>query len=173
MQRWRHDASHRPPQTQAAPAAVALQLAFLEDWHWASGSDVPELEWSPKQVNNGAQVLILPTSPYFVPDDGVQAALKLAALRGVNVRMLIHERTDNPLTSWAASVGTVNLDNRSFRLNFEITAWVFDPAFAAQTAAMFEADFARSRAMGTDELAQRAWWQRMAARAAYRLAPVL
>lgn len=216
------------------PATVALQLAFLEDWHWASGGQVPELEWTPKPADNGMQVLILPSgpadhfetaslmtqealhaarrriwiaSPYFVPDEGVQAALKLAALRGVEVRILIPERTDNPLTSWAvyaflgplldagvkvhryqagflhgktwliddtaASVGTVNMDNRSFRLNFEITAWVFDPAFAAQSEAMFAADFRQSREMTPAELAARSWLQRVAARAAYLMAPVL
>jgi len=43
------------------------------------------------------------------------------------------------------SVGTANLDNRSLRLNFEITAVVFDPLFAEQIATMLEGDFEQSR----------------------------
>ena len=43
-----------------------------------------------------------------------------------------------------ASVGTINLDNRSCRLNFEVTAVVFDPGFAAEVEAMLAADFARA-----------------------------
>ena len=44
-----------------------------------------------------------------------------------------------------SAVGTANLDNRSLRLNFEITAVVHEAAFAHQIATMLEADFARSR----------------------------
>jgi hypothetical protein len=43
-----------------------------------------------------------------------------------------------------SSIGTTNLDNRSCRLNFEATLVVFDKKVAAQSEAMFEADFARS-----------------------------
>jgi cardiolipin synthase A/B len=70
-------------------------------------------------------------------------------------------------------VGTVNLDNRSFRLNFEITAWVMDRGFARRTQAMFEADFARSRRMAPADVEERPLWFRVASRAAYLLAPVL
>jgi cardiolipin synthase A/B len=70
-------------------------------------------------------------------------------------------------------VGTVNLDNRSFRLNFEVTSWVMDEGFADQMAAMFEQDFARSRRMTGDEVADKPWWFRVASRAAYLGAPLL
>ena len=43
-----------------------------------------------------------------------------------------------------ASVGTLNLDNRSCRLNFEATALVFDEEFARDVEDMLEADFASS-----------------------------
>jgi cardiolipin synthase len=39
-----------------------------------------------------------------------------------------------------ATIGTANFDNRSFRLNFEITAVIADPGFAAEVEQMFEAD---------------------------------
>ena len=43
-----------------------------------------------------------------------------------------------------AAVGTMNMDNRSFRLNFEAMAVYFDDNVASQLEAMFEADFERS-----------------------------
>lgn len=73
----------------------------------------------------------------------------------------------------AAAVGTVNLDNRSFRLNFEVTAWVIDAGFAQEMAAQFQRDFAHSREMKVDDLQNRPWWFRVASRAAYLFAPVL
>ena len=72
-----------------------------------------------------------------------------------------------------AAVGTVNLDNRSFRLNFEVTALVLDRAFAAEVEAMFIDDFGRSRPMTREDVADQPLWHRIASRAAYLLAPVL
>jgi cardiolipin synthase A/B len=216
------------------PAALALQSVFIEDWHWAT-EEIPDLPWQPvRRTGHGVPVLILPSgpadrfetaslmmqqsihaahhrvwiaSPYFVPDEGVLGMLKLAALSGVDVRILIPERPDNRLAYYAAyafvaplleagvrvyryqagflhgkafvvddiggAVGTVNLDNRSFRLNFEVTAMVLDGGFAAELEAMFEADFARSREMTLEDLARLPLWHRVASRAAYLLAPVL
>lgn len=218
----------------SGPAVFSLQLSFLEDWHWASG-EILDFDWQPATAaGNGVPVLMLPSgpadtfetaslmvqhalaaarqrawiaSPYFVPDESVLNALKLAALRGVDVRVLIPERPDNLLTWLAAyafvgplleagvrihryqagflhgktmliddgasAVGTVNLDNRSFRLNFEITAWVLDEDFGRDMAAMFEADFARSREMTLTEVLEQPWWFRAASRAAHLTAPVL
>jgi len=216
------------------PATLCLQLSFVEDWHWATGA-ILALDWEPvPATDSDVPVLLLPSgpadrfetaslmvqhaissahrrlwisSPYFVPDEGVLGALKLAALRGVDVRVLIPERPDNFLTHYAAyalvgplleagvrihrytagflhaktmlvdelasAVGTVNFDNRSFRLNFEITAWVMDEEFAREMEAMFEQDFARSRLMTVDEVSEKPWWFRAASRAAYLTAPVL
>lgn len=127
-------ASNHPPMRDThcrieGPAVAGLQLAWLEDWHWASDT-LPELDWSVSQHTPGDQeVLILPTgpadpwetcslfflncinnarqriwiaSPYFVPDFQIMNALQLAALRGVDVRILIPEITDNALVRLAA-----------------------------------------------------------------------
>ncbi|MBW2462976.1 MAG: cardiolipin synthase, partial [Deltaproteobacteria bacterium] len=72
----------------------------------------------------------------------------------------------------AASVGTANFDNRSFRLNFEITAMVGDPAFVDQVERMFEEDFSHSRQMHPGELAERPWWFRFAVRLARLTSPL-
>ena len=71
------------------------------------------------------------------------------------------------------AVGTANMDNRSFRLNFEVTAVVADPRFAAQVAAMFESDLTHSRLVTSEELAARSFWRRAFSRAAHLLSPVL
>jgi cardiolipin synthase len=45
------------------PAAVAAQLSFVEDWHWAT-DQIPELDWNMYAAPEGnANVLILPTGP--------------------------------------------------------------------------------------------------------------
>jgi cardiolipin synthase A/B len=142
-----------------------------------------------------------------VPDEGVLAALKLAALSGVDVRILIPEKTDNPLMYLAAYafigplldagvsihryqdgflhgkaglvddhtslVTTANLDNRSFRLNFEITAIATDASFAREMEQMLLEDMQRSRLMEADEIDGKPLWFRIGSRAAYLLAPVL
>jgi len=42
------------------------------------------------------------TTPYFVPDESVMAALRVAALRGVEIDMIIPRKGDHPLVSAAA-----------------------------------------------------------------------
>jgi cardiolipin synthase len=204
------------------PAVLAAQLSFVEDWHWAAG-EVPDVDWAPKPSADGnVPVLVLPTgpadelesaalmftqaintaekriwiaSPYFVPDEAVIAALQLAGLKGVDVRILIPDKPDHYLVYLAAysyfdeagatgvqfyryldgflhekvmlidddiaTVGTANFDNRSFRLNFEITAVVVDSAFAADVEQMFEEDFSNSRKMEPGEYDQKSFLFRL------------
>lgn len=215
------------------PAVLGLQEAFWEDWYWAT-EEILVLEWQPQHTEQqDRQVIIVPTgpadgqataslmvqnainmakqrfwvsSPYFVPDEGVQDALKLAALRGVDVRVMIPERPDHVLVylsafsflgdmikagvkiyrylpgflhqkvmlvdHHSASVGTVNLDNRSFRLNFEITAYVIDTEFAHEVDAMLTHDLAQCRLVTLEEITQRPLWQKLVSRAAYLAAPI-
>ena len=107
---------------------MACQLSFAEDWYWAT-RELPELDWRlQSSVTGDKTVLVLPSgpadrldtcalafcqaierahrriwivSPYFVPDDAVVAALQLAALRGVDVRVLLPARADHLLV-WLA-----------------------------------------------------------------------
>ena len=112
------------------PAAQVAQTMFLGDWYWAKRT-IPELDWEPQAASTGADVLamVLPiapvddietaqlffvhalnaaqeriwiATPYFVPDEAVMAALRLAALRGVDVRVMVPEKGDNPLVDLAA-----------------------------------------------------------------------
>ena len=217
----------------AGPSVHAVQLVFLEDWHWAT-SRLPELDWAPRPAQRGNQkVLVLPSgpadqletcgmffvhavnsarhrlwiaSPYFVPDTHVICALQLAALRGVDVRVMLPQKPDHLLVYLSAfsfleeaeqtgvkiyryqpgfmhhkvllvddrfaAVGTANLDNRSFRLNFEITIVVDDVPFAGQVDEMLRRDFANCELATVDDLKRRGFWFRLAVRAARLTAPV-
>ncbi|MGB5817047.1 MAG: cardiolipin synthase, partial [Thermoanaerobaculia bacterium] len=215
------------------PAALAVQLSFLEDWYWATGK-APEFGWAPHLPGGeGKEVLIFPTgpadrlesatlmfltginaarervwiaSPYFVPDESLMNALYLAALRGVDVRIIIPDKADQTLVSLAAysyfeeaalsgirffrymdgflhqkvvliddelsAIGTANFDNRSFRLNFEITAVVADPAFAAEVEQMLIADMEKSVEMQPGDVEKKSFWFRLGTRLARLTSPI-
>ena len=72
-----------------------------------------------------------------------------------------------------ASVGTANLDNRSFRLNFEITFLNFDAAFIQAVETMLTEDFDDSRPVELAEYTGRSFGFRLLARSARLLAPIL
>jgi cardiolipin synthase len=71
-----------------------------------------------------------------------------------------------------AAVGTANLDNRSFRLNFEAMAVVFDRGFAGEVEAMLVSDFARASRLQAG-LAEQPLSRRVGAVGARLLAPIL
>jgi cardiolipin synthase len=214
------------------PVVQAVQLVFLEDWYWAANT-IPELEWETRLEEADQVAAVIPTgpadpadswqlvvaeaantsrsrlwiaSPYFVPDEGVLTALQAAAIRGVDVRILIPERADHLLV-WLsafsyfeqsipygirifryhrgflhqkvmlidhrlAAVGSANLDNRSFRLNFEITGFSADAAFVDAVARMLEADFEASLEARVEDFSKKPFFFRAACRVARLMAPV-
>lgn len=216
------------------PAATALLITFCEDWSWAKDERIFADHYrAPEAPQGDAAVLVVPSgpadrletaslfhqlviqsahrrlwiaTPYFVPDSAVMAALHLAALRGVDVRILIPDRPDSALVRLSAyaflgdllasgvrvfryqpgfmhqkvllvddelaTVGTANFDNRSFRLNFEVTALVRDRAFAESVEQMLDGDFTLSFEMTSAELEARGFWRRVASRLAYLTAPI-
>jgi cardiolipin synthase A/B len=110
------------------PATLAAQLSFVEDWYWAQ-HQMLELNWQAYRSTKNTKVLIIPggpadsletmslsfvhliqsaknriwiATPYFVPDQTVTCALQLAALKGLDIRILLPEKTDNPLIALAA-----------------------------------------------------------------------
>lgn len=215
------------------PTVLALQLTFLEDWYWAC-EQVPQLHWQTPEADGVIDALIVPSgpadhietclllfqqlaqiakkrlwivSPYFVPDTSIINTLQLAALRGVDVRILLPEKPDKRMV-WLSSfanldevqhagvkvyryqagflhqkvwlidddctlIGTANLDNRSFRLNFEVGVVTRNGEFAAQVEGMLLNDFAQSRLLPRGELARRGLLFRLAVRCSYLLAPIL
>lgn len=216
------------------PAVQAVQVAFLEDWHWAA-DELLTLNWDPQAAASGARraVLVLPSgpadeletctlffvaainnatsrlwiaTPYFVPDEQFITAVQLAALRGVDVKVLVPKQTDNLLAGlsiWSylddlepvgvqfyqyahgfmhqkvtliddryCTIGTANFDNRSFRLNFEITMGIADDEVSSQVRAMLETDFAESERITASHLRARSFAFRFAVRAARLASPV-
>jgi cardiolipin synthase A/B len=113
-------------------------------------------------------------TPYLIPDEPLEAALRVAELRGVDVQVIVPRQGDSRLVTAAshtyceslvksgiriyeygppmlhaktmvvdetvAVVGTANLDNRSFRLNFEIAAAFYDRDVVARLSRRFEED---------------------------------
>lgn len=71
-----------------------------------------------------------------------------------------------------AAVGSANLDNRSFRLNFEISAFSPDRSFVREVADMLEEDFRHAREAAVEDFTGRSFGFRAACRAARLLAPV-
>ncbi len=69
-------------------------------------------------------------------------------------------------------VSTANLDNRSFRLNFEISVLVADAQFAAQVEKMLSADFEKCRQVSPQDLANRSPLFRVAVAVARLLSPI-
>lgn len=217
------------------PSAMQLQMAFAADWYFAKGEASighwdaglwPDLEGQRAlvlasgpsdqverctlfflHVTSMARKRLWIASPYFVPDEGILLALQLAAIRGVEVRILLPMKPDHLLV-WLASfailtelthpnihvhrftggflhekallvddtfaaVGTANFDNRSFRLNFEITLAVSDARFAGEVAEMFQSDFAESVEVGRGDYESRPFYFKAGAQAARLLAPIL
>ena len=216
------------------PVVMQVQAVIAEDWYWAT-RELPGLNWMPQPIEGGdTAAMIVPsaptqkfetaglmfvnalnaardriwlTAPYFVPDEAVMTALELAALRGVDVRIIIPGQSDNKLVSLAgyyyvrqlaglgikfyeygpgflhqkvglvdsqtAWVGTANFDNRSFRLNFEVTAIMADKDFADQMQDMLDADFAQATPLDPDSLRDRGFWWQLSVSLARLASPVL
>ncbi len=128
---------------------------------------------------NKAKKSIYIQTPYFIPDDAIFNALKIAAYSGIDVKLMIPCKPDHPFVYWAtfsfagdllragvrcylyengflhaktviidgevSSVGTANMDIRSFRLNFEINAMIYDCETSGRLEDIFLRDMGRSR----------------------------
>ena len=71
-----------------------------------------------------------------------------------------------------AAIGTANLDNRSFRLNFEIITLFIDRPFAENVEKMMEDDFANCTQVSAADYTSRPFWFRLAVRVSRLLAPI-
>ncbi len=70
-------------------------------------------------------------------------------------------------------IGSPNMDNRSFRLNFEIALGIRDKGFAEQVAKMLEDDLANSEEVHADYFEELPYWRRLASRIASLFSPIL
>lgn len=113
-------------------AAMALQLRFILDWNEASKdkmdveeryfpkeaprrgkvpvqivSSGPDTPWAPIKLSylkmiHEAEESVYIQSPYFVPDESVRDALTMAALAGIDVRIMIPDKPDHPFVHWVS-----------------------------------------------------------------------
>lgn len=190
-------------------AVSDLNERFLLDWSHASGEDIDDYEKYTKEfeegsgdvgiqivtsgpdhkeeyirnaylklINNAKKNLYLET-PYLVLDSPILESLKISALSGVDVRILIPGKPDHFFMQWAASsyvgelleagvkiysyengfihaktivadsavmsIGTANMDIRSFKLNFEVNAFIYDDRIAKDGEAQFVKDIEYSQ----------------------------
>jgi cardiolipin synthase A/B len=175
------------------PIVAQLAEAFAEDWLFASGETLPlpVVQWHAGDCTcravtagpdedldkllliilsavTGAERQVQIMTPYFIPPLELVAALETAALRGVEVSLVLPRRSNLRYIDWAtlhwipalvrrgvrvhlqeppfshaklfvidgryAHVGSVNVDTRSLRLNFEIAVEVYDRDFCGQLA---------------------------------------
>jgi len=134
---------------------LALQLAGLR------GVDVRIL------IPDKADQLLVGLAAYAYLEDSSRTGVKIYRyLDG-----FLHEKV-MLVDHKAACIGTANFDNRSFRLNFEITAIINDTGFAAEVEAMFERDFEKSRLMEEREYDDKPFWFRLGVRLARLTSPV-
>jgi len=189
------------------PAVAGFQLSFLEDWNYVK-NEIPDFRLPPPVLNPAENATVFPVasspaeswsicpavflsvinsatrrlwiaSPYFVPASPLFFAICHAAIRGVDVRVILPRMADH-LLPWLSSftyypklreagvkvwryqpgfmhqkvlladddlsiVGSINVDYRSFMLNFELSAAIQDREFASQVETMLLADFDRSK----------------------------
>lgn len=217
-------------------ATLAMQTRFLLDWNHAARNKVgyeahyfpvlptvgnagvqivscgPDSEW--EQIKNGyiklissAKRTVYIQTPYFIPDESLLDALRIAALSGVDVRLMIPNKPDHMFVYWAtysyvgellkagariyiyqngfihaktisvdgeiSSVGTANIDVRSFKLNFEVNAFIYNEDIARKLEKTFVDDMGKS-----DELTQagyhnRSTWIRFKESISRLLSPIL
>jgi len=190
-------------------AVYAMQTRFILDWNQASPHDVRDEErYFPVIPSQGsAKKYIYLQTPYFIPDDSLLNALTLAALSGVDVRIMIPNKPDHMFVYWAtlsnigqllktgvkvyiyqkgfihakmivvdgkiASVGTANIDVRSFRLNFEVNAVLYDRELSGTLAGVFRDDMAESTELTLHDYQNRPLYVRFKESISRLLSPIL
>ena len=119
------------------PAVQELASIFRSDWQYATGQKTAVTHFENTGGGTGSAILqVLPSgpdvedeplldavltaiynaerqitilSPYFVPDDSVQFALESALRRGVQVKIILPRRSDNPLVDAARKLALSSL----------------------------------------------------------------
>ncbi|MEO8205374.1 MAG: cardiolipin synthase [Chthoniobacterales bacterium] len=215
----------------SGPAVDGFQFTFIEDWNYATGvvihlnspdpvqcgsAKVFTLASGPADAISACQMVYLEAihaaqtrlwiaSPYFVPDFSLKLALQSAALRGVDVRLMLPQTPDHYLP-WLSSfsfypslrragikvfryqpgfmhqkvlladnafaiLGSINMDYRSFLLNFELSAGVHDEKFGARVEEMFLEDFRKCKEEDLNIFEHGSFWFRFKVRLAALLSP--
>jgi len=114
----------------SGPVLADLQRTFLEDWHFATGEQLADERFFPEQQQAGSALVravsdgpdkefrklhwiilgalscarkkVTIVTPYFIPDRPLIAALVTAALRGVQITLVLPEVNNLPYVQWAS-----------------------------------------------------------------------
>lgn len=146
-------------------------------------------------------------SPYFIPDEDIFTALKVAALSGIDVRLLVPKRPDKRIVFYAsrsyfpellqaggkiyeyekgfmhskiiiidkelASIGTANMDMRSFHLNFEVNAFLYRTSSTQKLVYEYMQDLEDSAAIHLEGFEKRSFLHRLLESTSRLLSPLL
>lgn len=197
------------PAPRTEPAAAPQNSRHVAVQIISSGPDA-----SNRQIRNNylqlfhkAKDHIYIQTPYFVPDDAILSALKMAAESGVDVRLMIPCKPDHPFVYWAsysyvgdllavgarcytyengflhakavtadglvACCGTANMDIRSFELNFEVNATIFDPETTRRLEQAFIKDLDHCQEVTKSQYEKRSMWIRAKEQCSRLLSPLL
>ncbi|MCB0686216.1 MAG: cardiolipin synthase [Saprospiraceae bacterium] len=220
----------------AGPSVWSLNTVFTIDWHFATGKeDVLDRKYFPKVNNIGPDIVQIVSSgpdseypaieyqyltmihnareylyiinPYVIPDLSVLSALKVAAMSGVDVRILFPQKSDSKIVHWSmhsyfeellscgvqlyqftsgfihskimisddeyASVGTANLDVRSFYQNSEINAVIYSTDKTVNLAEQFRTLLHNSSRLELETFKNLSFSKRFTYRACRILSPLL
>ncbi|MGL4875271.1 MAG: cardiolipin synthase [Clostridium sp.] len=147
------------------------------------------------------------TTPYFIPDDVMLESLRLAALSGIDVRIIIPGNPDRKFLKWVAnsyveplveagakiyyynkgfvhakvlaidsevvSIGSANMDIRSFRLDFEIVSIMYNKDIAIKAEKDFSNDLKDSTELIKEEFRKRGKGQKILESISRLLSPLL
>lgn len=175
----------------------------------ASGpdSELPSILYSVIHAISKAEKEILLTTPYYIPESSLQEMLIIAALSGVDVRLLVPGKSDTGIVDFAAqsyftnllkagvrvytyqkgmihsktfvidrriaSVGSANMDLRSFDLNFEVSSIIYDEDTAEELAEVFEQDLQFAQEINAEEWKKRPRWKKMTEKIIRLVSPFL
>jgi cardiolipin synthase len=130
---WGEQASRDLHFALRGPVVAHLVEVFADDWHFATGESLRGPDWFPELAESGpslargiesgpderverlrwtmigaanaAQQSVRVLTPYFLPDAALVSALNAAALRGIEVDIILPERNDLPHVKWASMHG--------------------------------------------------------------------
>ena len=191
-----------PKSPYASGSGVRMQVV-------CSGPDTryPNILYGYNKMMTEANKSIYIQTPYFVPDESMFVALRMAALAGLDVRIMIPANPDHPFVYWAAlsylgdllesgvrcyeyengflhnkvimidskvcSVGTANMDVRSFKLNFESNAFIYDEETTMELEEAFMGDVVFCRQLTLEQYTNRSKMTKMKESLSRLLSPLL
>ena len=216
-------------------AVHSLQAIFANDWLFCTGKDLFKKEYFPdievKKLNpiqiissgpdsnwdtimqgyfamiSLAEEYIHITTPYLVLNESLLTAIKVSALSGVEVKIIVPGTPDHNLVYWASrsyykellqsgvrlfeyqkgfvhskiisvdgvatSIGSANMDIRSFIHNFEVNAFIYGNELTEKMNQVFLEDLENSRELTMEDIAKKKVLERMRDSTARLFSPIL